>query len=133
MNRTFVASALLAVLSACAKPMDVPLADIPKLASLPEVMQGFETVAGRHWSQAGDSSFNDAEFAALKEDAGKIGALTERAKNFSRGPNFDKHVGTMTSLSAALATASDAKDGAAAGKAIADMKATCKACHAETR
>jgi len=132
-NRTFICVTLALAAAACAKPLDVKLADIPNLASLEDVMHANETIGGAQWSKAGGSEFSIEEFAALRDTAARMEALAERSKNFSRGPAYDKFADKMVGFSKTLGTATDGKDGKAAGQAVADMKQTCKDCHAATR
>jgi hypothetical protein len=133
MNRTLLMMLGLVTLAACAKPLDVKVADIPNLPDLKAVMQANETIGGRQWGKAGDSEFSPEQFAELKGTATNMEALAERSKKFSRGPEFDKFADKMVTLSQTLGKAADGKDGKAAGLAISDMKQTCKDCHAATR
>ncbi len=132
-GRTLLLVATLSALAACAKPLDVKLADIPNLPDLEAVMHANETIGGRQWSKAGESEFSPEQFAELKDTATRMEALAERSKKFSRGPEFDKFADKMVTLSKSLGTAADGKDGKAAGLAVSDMKQTCKDCHAATR
>ena len=132
-GRTLFLVLTLSTLAACAKAVDVKLGDIPNLPDLEAVMHANESVGGKQWSKAGESEFSPEQFGELKETATRMEALAERSKKFSRGPEFDKFADKMVTLSKTLGTASDAKDGKAAGLAVSDMKQTCKDCHAATR
>ncbi len=129
--RTF-APLLLAPLG-CFTPLDVPLAEIPKLQSLEEVMHAIETVSGPQWKKGGSDSYADADWDRAKDASERLFALSERAKSFSRGEAFDKYAGQLGARAKSLGAAAAAKDVAGANKSIDELKATCKACHAETR
>ncbi|MFO0553408.1 MAG: cytochrome c [Polyangiaceae bacterium] len=129
-SASLVFTLALAGLAACHKPLDAPLADIPKLGSLEEVMRANETVAGSKWSLIGKASYSDDEFTQLKDVAARVDALSERAKAFSKGPEFDALAIRLGEKAKALGAAAEAKDAAAASTALEGMKKTCKDCHA---
>lgn len=119
--------------SACFKPLDAPLADIPKLGSLEEVMRANETIAGSQWKMEGREDYSDDDWAKAKDASARLAALADRAKEFSRGDAFNKWADDLGKNAKALGAAAEAKDAKAAGTAIGGMKAACKGCHAETR
>jgi hypothetical protein len=123
----------LVLVPACFKPLDAPLAEIPKLGSIEEVMRANETVAGPQWKMESATSYTDEDWAKAKDASARLAALAERSKEFSRGDAFNKWADTMGEQAKALGAAAEAKDAAAAGKAIGGMKGACKGCHAETR
>jgi cytochrome c556 len=125
--------AALVLAPACFKPRDSKLDEIPKLASLAEVMQANETIAGPQWKMIGDESYEADDWTRASDASARLVALSERAKEFSRGEAFDKHRANWEGHAKALGAAAEKKDAAAASKALEDLKATCKACHAETR
>ncbi len=127
------ASFALILLSGCFKPLDAPLADIPKLESLEEVMRANETIAGPQWKLEGNDSLTDEQWASAKDASARLAALAERAKEFSRGDVFNKYADQLGSHAKALGAAAEAKDAKAASTAIGGMKDACKGCHAETR
>jgi cytochrome c553 len=124
---------LVVSLSACFKPLDAKLDEIPKLATIEEVMRANETVGGRLWKRGGAGSYADADWSEFRDDGAKLAALAERSKNFSRGPAYDKYAAQMATLSAELGAAADAKDAAKVDAAVDALKATCKSCHSETK
>jgi cytochrome c556 len=131
--RSLLLVSLVASLSACFKPLDAKLDEIPKLATLDEVMRANETVGGRLWKRGGAGSYADADWGAFRDDGAKLAALAERSKNFSRGPAYDKYAAQMATPAAALGAAADAKDATKVDAAVDALKATCKACHSETK
>lgn len=134
MNKLLLLPALV-LAGGCAKKVVTPLDQIPKLGSLGEVMLNIETTAGPQWGKIGEGSYSAAEWAELEEASARLVALAERARSFSRAPTeaFDKHAAALGEQARALGAAVQGKDAKAASKNLDDMKATCKACHAETR
>lgn len=125
--------ALALVAGACFKPLDVPLADIPKLGSLEEVMHANETVGSQTFKLGGKDAYEAGELATLSQNGARFAALGEKGKSFSRGPIYDKYSDQLAAQGKALAAAAEAKDAKAASQAVSDIKATCKGCHSETR
>lgn len=124
----------LAVTFACVPHRDVPAGDIPNLGSLEQVMQVQATVADPQFSKIGDEAkYGDADYAAFADVATRIGATSARAKNFSKGPGFDKLADQLHEQADKLGAAASAKDGKSASSALAAMKATCKDCHKQFR
>jgi cytochrome c556 len=121
--------ALGALASACVPHRDVPANDVPKLTSLKEVMDVQATVADPQMSKAGQSTYADADWTAFADLASRIQATSTKAKEFSKGPEFDQFADRLNGTAKALGTATEAKDAAGASKALGDMKATCKECH----
>ena len=87
------------------------------------------TVADPQMSKAGQASYTDADFAAFADVATRIQATSTKAKDFSKGPEFDQLADRLNGTAIALGKATETKDAAAASKALGDMKATCKECH----
>ena len=116
-------------LFACVPHRDVPANDIPKLTALKDVMHVQATVADPQMSKAGQASYTDADWAAFADVATRIQATSTKAKEFSKGPEFDQLADRLNGTAVALGKATEAKDAAAASKALGDMKATCKECH----
>ncbi len=114
----------------CAPPkLSTPLTDIPHLKTLAEVMDDQATIADPQFRKIGQASFSDDDFTALAQVGERIQVTSTKIKDFSKGPEFDAFAMQLNGHAKALQDASTAKDSAAAGKALADMKATCKACH----
>lgn len=122
-------SCCLLVLSACVPHRDVPANDVPKLTSLKDVMDVQATVADPQMSKAGAASYTDADYAAFRDVASRIQATSTKAKEFSKGPEFDQLAQRLNGIAVDLGTAAEKKDAAASSKALGDMKATCKECH----
>ncbi len=126
---------VLALASAgCGAPVkNTPIDDIPKLTSLSDVMDNQATVADPQMKKAGESSYSDADWAAFAEVSTRIQATAKKAKDFSKGPEFDGFADTLGAKAKALGDAASAKDVAKASAALGEMKATCKGCHAKFR
>jgi len=123
---------LLGLAAACGPPQrDVPAADVPKLASLSELMDAQATVADPQMKKAGAATYADADYAAFTELSSRIQATSVKAKEFSKGPGFDKLADQLHETAAKLGTASAAKDAKGSSDALAAMKATCKECHSK--
>ena len=117
---------------ACGPPhRDVPAADVPKLTSLEHVMDSQATIADPQMKKAGAASYADADYAAFTEVSERIQATSKKAKEFSKGPDFDKLADKLGETAAALGKAAAAKDQKASSDALAAMKATCKECHSK--
>lgn len=126
------AIALVAPLASCAPPhRDVAAADVPKLTSLKHVMDVQATIADPEMKKAGQSAYSDADFAAFTEVSNRIGATSAKAKDFSKGPEFDKLADRLHETAGALGQAAAAKDAKASSDALVTMKATCKECHSK--
>ncbi|MEZ4312494.1 MAG: cytochrome c [Polyangiaceae bacterium] len=127
------ASAALAVI-ACGPPVkNTPVAEIPKLTTLDEVMDNQATTADPQFKKIGNASFTDEDFAAFAEAAQRLAATSLKTKDFSKGPDFDALAMKLNGTAEALGKAAEAKDGAAANAALTEMKATCKECHSKFR
>lgn len=134
--RLFPAFALAAGLTsiACGPPvLNTPVAEIPKLATLTEVMDNQATTADPLFKRRGEASFSDADHAAFAQAAERLTATSERTKGFSKGPDFDALATKLGATADALGKAAAAKDAAAVNAALGDMKATCKECHSKFR
>jgi cytochrome c556 len=121
-------------LVACGPPIkNTPIAEIPKIATLAEVMDNQATVADPQFAKRDNATFADADYAAFGEMSQRIGALSLKIKDFSKGPEFDALAAKLHDQGEALGKAAEAKDAAKAGGALKDMKATCKECHSKFR
>jgi cytochrome c556 len=119
-------------LAACGPPhRDVPAADVPKLTSLSDLMDSQATIADPEMKKAGAASYSDADYAAFAEVSNRIQATSTKAKDFSKGPDFDKLADQLHGKAEALGKAAAAKDQKASSDALAGMKATCKECHSK--
>ena len=89
------------------------------------------TVADPQMKKAGAASYADADYAAFTDVSDRIQATSTKAKEFSKGPDFDKLADKLHATAAALGKAAAAKDQKASSDALAAMKATCKECHSK--
>lgn len=116
--------------AACGPPQrDVSAADVPKLTSLKDLMDSQATVADPQMKKAGNATYADTDYAAFGELSTRIQATSSKAKEFTKGPDFDKLADQLHETAAKLGTAAAAKDAKGSSDALAAMKATCKECH----
>ena len=129
------AAASLAFASAsCGPPVrNTPIGDIPKIATLDEVMDNQATIVDPQFAKREQTSFTEADYAGFAEMSERIKALSLKTKDFSKGPEFDALAMKLNQQAESLGKAASAKDAAAAGGALQDMKATCKECHSKFR
>lgn len=117
-------------LAACGPPhRDVPAAEVPKLTKLSDLMDAQATIADPQMKKAGAATYADADYAAFTEVSTRIQATSTKAKDFTKGPEFDKLADQLHERAVALGKAAEAKDAKASSDALAGMKAACKACH----
>ena len=116
---------------ACIPKRDLPPAQIKTLTSLKDDMDVQATVADPQFSKAGESSYTDADWAAFADMGTRLQVTTDKAHEFSKGPEFDALATRLHDQAAALAAAASSKDTPAASKLLGDMKATCKTCHSQ--
>ena len=118
--------------AACGPPQrDVPAGDVPKLTSLMDLMDVQATIADPQMKKAGNATYADADYAAFAEVSNRIQATSAKAKEFTRGPDFDKLADQLHETAAKLGTAAAAKDAKGSSDALVAMKATCKECHSK--
>jgi hypothetical protein len=127
----FLASSLTALALACVPKRDLPPDQIEKLGKLDDVMDVQSTVADPQFKKIGAASYVDADWAGFADMASRLQVTSKKIHQFSKGPEFDKFADRLHAGADALATAATAKDAAAASSSLAEMKATCKACHAK--
>jgi len=129
-----LAVAAAAVFIACGPPIkNTPIAEIPTLTTLVDVMDNQATVADPQFKKIGSSALSDADHAAFAEMSTRIQATSLKIKDFSKGPDFDALAMRLHGNAEALGKAAAAKDAAAANTALTEMKATCKECHSKFR
>ena len=135
MSKVLLSSVVLvaaALAASCGPPhRDVAAADVPKLASLSEVMDSQATIADPQMKKVGAATYTDADYAAFAEVSNRIQATSTKAKEFSKGPDFDKLADRLHETAVALGKAAGAKDAKASSDSLATMKATCKECHSK--
>ena len=133
----FAASTIAAALplASCGPPvMNTPVNDIPKLATLEEVMDNQATTADPQFKKIGEeSSYTDADYQAFTAASERITATSQKIKDFSKGPEFDALATRLGENAKALGEAAQRKDAAGSSGALASMKATCKECHSKFR
>lgn len=119
-------------LGACSAPFkNTPLSDIPKLTRLSDVMDNAATTADPQFKKIGQATFTNAELASFAVTAERVAAAAIKAKDFSRGPEFDALAARLEAKAKALGVAAGSKDAMGAGTALKEMKATCKECHSK--
>lgn len=116
---------------ACAPKRDIPVEQIPKVASLEELMDVQATVADPQFKKIDAASYGDADWAAFTDAGSRIQATSTKAKEFSKGPGFDALADRLNEKAKALSAAAAAKDQKAASLALTEMRATCKECHSQ--
>jgi cytochrome c556 len=117
----------------CAPKKSTPLAEIPKLQKLEDVMDNQAAVADPLFKKIGQAAFSDADFTAMADAAVRLTATSAKIKDFSKGAGFDALAARLGERAKALGDAAQAKDAAGAGTALKEMKATCKECHSKFR
>jgi cytochrome c556 len=123
---------VVAAAAACGAPVkNTPIAEIPALKTLDDVMANQATIADPQMKKAGQGAYTDADYAAFAEVGARIDATSTKIKDFSKGPDFDAFALKLNGTAKALSAAAAAKDAAKSGAALAEMKATCKACHSK--
>ncbi len=121
------------VAAACVPKRDLPPAEIEKLGRLKDVMDVQATVADPQFSKIGETSYDDADYRAFADVGNRIQVTSAKIKQFSKGPEFDGFADRLHAKAEELAAAASAKNAQAASDALAQMKATCKACHSKFR
>jgi cytochrome c556 len=128
--------AAMALLLGCASDKLTPLADIPKLTSLEDVMDNQKAAADHQFGKVGQASFTDAEFADFGQSAERLLVTSLKVKEFSKSypkdpAGFEALAVKLNEKAKALGTAAAAKDASGAKAAITEMKATCRECHSK--
>lgn len=128
-----LAGSLAFAAAACVPSVRTPLAEIPNLKTLDEVMHNQATAADPLWGKIGGASFTDADYATFTEVSQRISATSLKTKDFSKGPEFDALAMKLRDKAEALGAAAAAKDAPGVNTALQDMKSTCKDCHSQFR
>lgn len=136
--RSYIVSLLLAgaaAVAACAPPhRDVAAADVPKLTNLKELMDVQATIADPQFKKVGDeATYTDTDYANFTEVSNRILATSTKAKEFSKGPDFDRLCDALHDRATKLGEAAKAKNGKASSDGLAEMKKVCKECHSKHR
>ena len=117
--------------AACIPKRDLTPAQIEKLDSLEKVMDVQATIADPQFKKTEQTSYVDADWTAFADLGERIQVTSKKAKEFTKGPEFDAFADRLGASAAALSTASAAKDAGAASKALGEMTSTCKRCHSK--
>jgi hypothetical protein len=121
---------LFASLSACGAPvLQASASEIRALPDLEHVMDASATTADPQFKKIGAASYTDADWASFAETSARLDAVGERAKSFTKGPEFDKLADQLRAQAAELGRTASAKDVAATSGAIAAIRQTCRTCH----
>jgi cytochrome c556 len=134
MKRLMLAGFVAALAAACGPPMkQTPVEEIPKLTKLTDVMDNQATAMDPLFKKIGQTSFSDADWAAVTAAAAKVQATSLKIKDFSKGAEFDALAMKLNQQATELGNTYASKDAAAASTALGNMKATCKECHKKFR
>jgi cytochrome c556 len=134
MKRWMLAVLAGGVLVACGPPIkNTPVEEIPKLTKLTDVMDNQATVMDPLFKKIGQTTFTDADWAAITAAAAKVQATSLKIKDFSKGAEFDALAMKLNQQATELSNSYASKDAAAANTALGNMKATCKECHKKYR
>jgi hypothetical protein len=109
-------------------------AEISGIESLEELMRVNASKADPLFGKREQASFTEAEFASMADTGVMVEASGNRiAERFGGQGEYDDgfvaYAKALAGHGKALADAAGSKDAAAAGKALTDMRNTCKACH----
>ena len=134
MKRLMLALLVAGAAAACGPPQkQTPIEEIPKLTKLTDVMDNQSTVMDPLFKKIGQTSYSDADWAAITSAAARVQATSLKIKDFSKGAEFDALAMKLNQQAAELANTYSTKDAAAASGVLAKMKATCKECHKKYR
>lgn len=106
--------------------------EIKNLDSLEELMRINANKADPLFGKRDQASFTDAELTEMAEAGSAIEASAKRlGEKFgsSYDDGFVDYANQLAGQAKALSDATAAKDAAGAGKALEEMRNTCKACH----
>ncbi len=120
--------------AACGPPMkQTPVEEIPKLTKLEDVMDNQSTAMDPLFKKIGQTSFTDADWAAMTAAAARVQATSLKIKDFSKGAEFDALAMKLNQQATELSNSYASKDASAANTALSGMKSTCKECHKKFR
>jgi cytochrome c556 len=121
----------LAATAGCVKQRNLTAEEIPKVTTLEDLMDVQSTVADPQMKKAGQASYADADWTAFADAGSRLQVTSAKIKDFTIGAEFDALAVQLNAKAKALADAAQAKDVAAASKALAEMKDTCRTCHTQ--
>jgi cytochrome c556 len=130
--RTLSALALFLLL-ACVPKRDLPPDEIRKLSDLEHVMHVQATIADPQFKKIGEQSYTEQDWAAFADVGARLQVTSDKAKEFSKGPEYDALADQLHAHAESLAAAASAKDARAASDSLSQIKATCKTCHSKFR
>jgi len=134
MKRLLLAVLAGSALVACGPPVkNTPVEEIPKLTKLTDVMDNQATAMDPLFKKIGQTTFTDADWAAITAAAARVQATSLKIKDFSKGAEFDALAMKLNQQATELSNSYASKDATAANTALANMKATCKECHKKYR
>jgi len=134
MKRLLLAVLAGSALVACGPPVkNTPVEEIPKLTKLTDVMDNQATAMDPLFKKIGQTTFTDADWAAITAAAARVQATSLKIKDFSKGAEFDALAMKLNQQATELSNSYASKDAAAANTALGNMKATCKECHKKYR
>lgn len=129
--RTVLLLAALAI--GCDSAKYAPVAEVPTLTSLKDVMDNQAGAADPEFKKIGQARFDEADFVGFAEMAHRLEATHLRMNDFSKGKDFDALATKLDEKARALGAAAVASDGTAANAALGDLKGLCKQCHSKYR
>jgi cytochrome c556 len=134
MMRKLMLAFVVAGIAACGPPIkNTPVAEIPKLTKLDDVMDNQATAMDPLFKKIGATAFTDEDWAALTAAGAKVQATSLKIKDFSKGAEFDALAMKLNQYATDLSNSYASKDTVAANTALGNMKATCKECHKKFR
>lgn len=116
---------------ACVPHRDLPPDEINKLSRLDHVMHVQATIADPQFKKIGEASYTEEDWKAFADVGGRLQITAAKAKQFSKGPEFDALADQLGAKAKDLAAAAESKDARAASDALAQVKETCKTCHSK--
>lgn len=134
-DRSLLVAVLLSVSFAagCVPKRDLPPDQIQKLDDLDKVMDVQATISDPQFGKIGKESYADTDWTAFADMGSRLQVTSEKAKQFSKGPEFDGLADQLHAKAEALSAAASSKDAKAASDALSQIKATCKSCHSKFR
>jgi len=124
---------LLVVLVSCVPKKDLPPDQIRALTSLDDVMKVQATIADPQFKRIDAGQYGDDDWRAFADLGSRIQVTAEKAKQFSKGPDFDRLADRLGQTGADLVTATEARNASGASQALTEMRVVCKTCHAKFR
>jgi cytochrome c556 len=122
------------VLASCVAQKNTPIAEIPKLASLEDVMDNQATAIDPQFKKIDQATFDAAELAAIAQAAERVSATSLKTKDFAKGrAEFEGFATKLHDKAKALGDAATAKDAKAISATLTEMRQLCRDCHGKFR